>query len=295
MPRILLRKTRLFSNQGNLSQLKSGQKGFAIIFKPKSDKILDIKKKLKEAISKIHRVSRSKVFNVFRLINSILLGWGQYFYFGQGCVYGKMLDQYVFINLRKALVKKFRYKGLLRPKWVAHNFIGLNQMNPNKKAWQFRGLKYISKTKKWSYEYIWPLGDTFSRLSITSFLIDRKIRSFSYYDDPSKFQGIMSKNISRRLVDDIKFKMFQKQKGICLLCKRPIKEKSLLNRSTAVHIHHIVPRSLKKLLGIADKLYESRRNLILLHGNCHLILHKTVKINESFYLRDKIPKEPIIS
>jgi hypothetical protein len=74
MPRILLRKTRLFSNQGNLSQLKAGQKGFAIIFRPKSDKILDIKKKLKQAISKIHRVSRSKVFNVFRLINSILLG-----------------------------------------------------------------------------------------------------------------------------------------------------------------------------------------------------------------------------
>jgi hypothetical protein len=116
MPRNLLRKTRLFSNLGNLSQLKAGQRGFAIILKPKSDKIIEIKKKLKQAISRIHRVSTPQLFNIFRLINSILLGWGQYFYFSQGCIYGKMLDQYVFINLRKALVKKFRYKGLLRPK-----------------------------------------------------------------------------------------------------------------------------------------------------------------------------------
>ena len=116
MPRNLLGKTRLFSNLGNLSQLKAGQKGFAIILKPKSDKIHEIKKKLKQAISRIHLVRTSQLFKIFRLVNTILLGWGRYFYFSQGCIYGKMLDQYVFINLRKALVKKFRYKGLLRPK-----------------------------------------------------------------------------------------------------------------------------------------------------------------------------------
>ena len=112
MPRNLLSKTRLFSNLGNLNQLKIGKKGFAIILKPKSDIILEIKKKLKQAISRIHRVGKPQLFKIFRLVNSILLGWGRYFYFNQGCIYGKMLDQYVFINLRKALVKKFRYKGL---------------------------------------------------------------------------------------------------------------------------------------------------------------------------------------
>jgi len=295
MPRNLLRKTRLFSNLGNLGQLKAGQKGFAIILKPKSDKILEIKNKLKQAISRIHRVSTPQLFNIFRLVNSVLLGWGQYFYFSQGCIYGKMLDQYVFINLRKALIKKFRYKGLKRPKWVAYNFIGLGKNNPNNKAWQFRSLKYISKAKKWSYEYIWLLGDTFSRLSITSFLINRKIRLLSYYDNPSKFHDIMSENISRRLTSNSKFKIFKEQNGICLICKKPITEKSLLNRSTTVHLHHIVPRSLKKPLEITDKLYESRRNLTLLHGNCHLVLHKTIKINDSPYLRDEIPKYPITS
>jgi len=116
MPRNLLRYSNLLSNLDNLHSLQAGQKGFGVILKPKTDKILEIKKKLKKEISKIHRVNKSQLYKNFRFINSILLGWGQYYYFSQGCAYGKMLDQYVFINLRKALVKKFRYRGLLRPK-----------------------------------------------------------------------------------------------------------------------------------------------------------------------------------
>ena len=42
MPRNLFRKTRLFSILGNLGHLKAGLKGFAIILRPKSDKILEI-------------------------------------------------------------------------------------------------------------------------------------------------------------------------------------------------------------------------------------------------------------
>ena len=105
----------------------------------------------------------------------------------------------------------------------------------------------------------------------------------------------MGKNISRRLTSDLKFKIFKEQNGICLICKKPITEKSLLNRSTTVYLHHIVPRSLKKSLEITDKLYESRKNLTLLHDNCHLVLRRTIKINDSPYLRDEIPKYPITS
>jgi hypothetical protein len=74
MPRNLLRKTRLFTNLGNQNQLKNSRKGFAIIFKPKTDKISKIKKKLKQAIDRIHRVSRPQLYTVFRPINNILLG-----------------------------------------------------------------------------------------------------------------------------------------------------------------------------------------------------------------------------
>jgi 5-methylcytosine-specific restriction endonuclease McrA len=103
----------------------------------------------------------------------------------------------------------------------------------------------------------------------------------------------MNKNVSKRLISDLKFKLFTDQKGVCLFCKKTISEKALLNRSTTIHIHHVVPRSLKKSLDISDKNYESRRNLTLLHENCHLVLHKTTEINKSLYLRDEIPKNPI--
>ena len=103
----------------------------------------------------------------------------------------------------------------------------------------------------------------------------------------------MSRNISRRLSNDLKFKLFKEQNGICLVYKKPITEKSFLSRSTTVHLHHIVPRSIKKSLEITDKLYESRENLTLLHGNCYLVLDKTMKINDSPYLHDEILKYPI--
>jgi len=117
----------------------------------------------------------------------------------------------------------------------------------------------------------------------------------SYYDDPLLFQNTINNLVSRRLINDLKFKLFKEQKGLCLICKKSIQEQALLNRSSKLHIHHIVPRSLKAILSISDKSYESRKNLILLHGNCHLNLHKTLKINNSTYLRDEIPKIPIIN
>jgi len=66
MPRNLLRKSNLFSNLGNLHDIKNAQKGFAIIFKPKSDKILLIKKQLQQTIDKIHRVNKSKLYKIFQ-------------------------------------------------------------------------------------------------------------------------------------------------------------------------------------------------------------------------------------
>lgn len=254
IPHTLLRKTKLFTNLNSLNRQKVSQNGFATILKPKSERVREVKKELKQAIYRIHRVSKAQLFKIFQLINRILLTWGQYFYFNQGCVYGRMLDQYVCIHLRKALVKKFRYNGLLRPKWVAYNFIGLTKNNPNNKAWQFRSLKYISKTKTRSYEYLWLLRDTFSKLSITTFLINPKIRSLSYYDNPSMFDDIMRTNKSKRLRSNLMFRTFEEQNDLCLVCKESRTDKSLLNRSLTAHLDHNVRWNLEKSLGITDKL-----------------------------------------
>ena len=52
-------------------------------------------------------------------------------------------------------------------------------------------------------------------------------------------------------------------------------EKQLLIRSSKLHLHHLVPRSVENEIKLDKKSYESRRNKRLLHEKCHLVLHKS--------------------
>ena len=116
MPRDQLEKSQLLSNTENFHSLKKSQKGFGVILRPSSEKVKNIKKRLEIIIKKILHQPHKEMYKSFDLINSTLLGWGSYYYFSQGCIYGKRIDNYVFKYLRKILVKKFRYNGLKRPK-----------------------------------------------------------------------------------------------------------------------------------------------------------------------------------
>lgn len=169
--------------------------------------------------------------------------------------------------------------------------MGLGKVNPNGKAWQFQASQYYSKSNKIaSFTYIWPAGDTFSRLCITSFLLNKKLCNLNYYRDPEAFNSAFCQLLSRRLVSDLKFRLFKEQKGLCLVCKLCLDIKDVVKRSPTIHIHHLVPRSAKHLAG---KLYESKRNKVLLHGSCHLSMHKTVYKSPSPYIRFSVPRKPI--
>jgi Group II intron, maturase-specific domain len=116
VPKNLLKKSPLLSNMKNLHFLKKSIKGFGIILRPTSKKVEELKKRLKAIIKRILHQPRGEIYKSFQEINSVLLDWGSYYYFSQGCIYGKRVDNYVFNFLRKILVRKFRYNGLLRPK-----------------------------------------------------------------------------------------------------------------------------------------------------------------------------------
>jgi RNA-directed DNA polymerase len=296
MPRDQLKKSPLLSNMKNLHSLKEGTKGFGIILRPSPEKVKDIKKRLKVIIKRILHQPRKEIYKSFQHINSVLLGWGSYYYFSQECIYGKRVDNYVFKYLRKILVKKFRYNGLLRPKWVAYNFLGLDKINPNEKKWQPRALQYIKNSSKVTkYVYIWYCQDSFSRLSITSFLLDSKVRKKNYYAFPDSFEKSMNKLIVKRLKSDLKVKLYDKQNGLCLVCKERMNRDLLLSRSSTLHIHHLVPRSIADETNLNKKSYESRKNKVLLHEKCHLVLHKSNLFQDSYLLRTSVPEKPIIS
>jgi len=296
MPRDQLKKSPLFSNMKNLYSLKESFKGFGIILRPSPKKVKNIKKQLKIIIKRILHQPRKEIYKSFQQINSVLLGWGSYYYFSQGCVYGKRVDNFVFKYLRKILVKKFRYKGLLRPKWVAYNFLGLEKVNPNGKKWQPRALQYVKNSSKIAkYVHVWYCQDTFSRLSITSFLLASKMRKNNYYAFRNNFKKSINNLVTKRLKSDLKVKLYSEQNGLCLVCKEQMNEKLLLHRSTRLHIHHLVPRSVANEIKLNKKSYESRKNKVLLHEKCHLVLHKNNLFQDSYLLRTSVPTSSIIS
>ena len=296
MPRDQLKRSPLFSNMKNFHSMKEGSKGFGIILRPSPEKIKDIKQRLKMVIKRIYQQPRKVIYKSFQQINSVLLGWGSYYYFSQGCVYGKRIDNYVFKYLRKILVKKFRYNGLLRPKWVAYNFLGLGKINPNGNKWQFRALQYVKNSSKIAkYIYIWYCQNSFFRLSITSFLLNAKIRKKNYYAFQNVFKKSMNKLIVKRLKSDLKIKLYSEQNGLCLVCKAQMDENLLLSRSSKLHIHHLISRSVANEIKLNKKLYESRKNKVLLHEKCHLVLHKNNLFKNSYLLRTSVAQKPIIS
>ena len=296
MPRDQLKKSPLLSNMKNLHSLKKSTKGFGIILRPSPDEIKNIKKRLKVVIKRILHQPRKEIYKSFQQINSILSGWGSYYYFSQGCIYVKRVDNYVFKYLRKILVKKFRYKGLLRPKWLAYNFLGLDKINPNGKKWQPRALQYVKNSSKVAkYVYIWYCQDSFSRLSITSFLLDSKMRKKNYYAFQNSFQKSVNKLVTRRLTSDLKAKLYGEQNGLCLICKEQMDEDLLLSRSSKLHIHHLVPRGVANEIKLNKKSYESRKNKVLLHEKCHMVLHKSNLFQDSYLLCISVPEKPIIS
>lgn len=296
MPIDQLKRTQLRSNMKNLHSLKEAQKNFTIILRPSPGNVTDIKQRLKIAIRRILHQPRKEIYNSFQEINSVLLRWGSYYYFSQGCAYGDRLDSYVFRYLKKILVKKFRYNGLLRPKWVAHNFLGLNKVNPNGKKWQARVLKHAqSSLKDAGYIYIWSCHDSFLRVSIISFLLNSEMLKSNYYAFRESFKKSMNRLVSRRLKSDLKVKLYREQNGVCLLCKEQMNEDSLLCRSTKLDVHHLVPRSMADDVKLSKKFYESRNNKVLLHKKCHLVLHKSSLLRDSYLFCISVPNKPLTS
>lgn len=269
IPRSKLRYSSMLSNCKNLYVPKNEKKGLGIILRPQKEKFRIIKDIVKFCIKLLHTVNRQNIFKIFRLINSKVHAWASYFAFNQGNIYAKKLDQYVYKWLKRVLVKKFRYNGLRRPKWVAYNFMGLGKTNPNRKKWQFQAMQpKLSKKYILNYVYVWMAGDTFKRTSITTFLLDRKVQEKPYYNNEILFKTWFNKLIIVRLKDDLKVKLYKEQKGLCFICQESINELELYRFNTLVNINHIVLKSLSK--GMLKKEYEYRLDKILLHVKCRL-------------------------
>ena len=121
------------------------------------------------------------------------------------------------------------------------------------------------------------------------------MRKKNYYAFKGDFKKNMNKLITNRLKFDLKVKIYAEQNGQCLGCKEQINENQLLSHSSEIHIHYLVLPSFAKKLGLTFKFYEARKNKILLHKRCHLVLHKNKLFLNSFFLRTSIPEKSIVN
>ena len=270
-----LRQSSLITSMKYFRCLNKKIKRFGILLRPQTEKVKAVKKRLKTVIKKILHQPRNQIYKTFNLINSILLGWGSYYYFNQGCTYGKRLDNFVFIYLKKILVKKFRYNGLLRPKWVAYNFLGLDKINPNGHKWQPRVGQYVKNSLKiLRYVYVWFCSDFFYKSSITSFFLKSKLCKKNYYAYRIDFDKNLNQLITDRLKSDLKVKLYNRQSGLCAVCNDRINERELLTCSPKINIHITLLRNASKEKHISNKSYQSFDDKVLLHGKCYSAFRK---------------------
>lgn len=210
MLREQLKKSFLFSNIKNIYFMKENTQKFVIIFCPRLKKVKNVKKRLKIVIKTIFHQFRNKIYKSFQQVNLILLSWISYYYFNQGWVYGGKVDYFIFKYLKKMLVKKFRYDGLLRPKWVSRNFLCTGKVNPNCKKWQFLMLQYVKNSLQIDkHVYIWCCKNSFYKLPISFFFFNSKMHKKNYYIFKYGFKKTLNKLVIKRLKSGLKIKHFR--------------------------------------------------------------------------------------
>ena len=276
-----LRHSSLTTNIKNFYCLSKNFKRFVIFLRPQIKKIKETKKRLKIIIRKILHQSWSCIYKTFQLVNFILLGWGFHYYFNQGCVYGKKLDSFVFTYIKKILVKKFRYNGLLRPRWVAYRFLGLDKINPNGHKWQLCAAQYVKNSSKISrYIYIWLCSDFFYKSSIVSFFLSSDLRDKNYYS----YRNAMDKNLNRLIINrlkfDLKVKIYKNQNGLCAICHNLICEYELLTCSFKSHTFSLLLHNTWAQNNLHATFVVSK---IILHNKCYLAFCKSI-----FLLRKRV-------
>ena len=265
---------KLFGNSSCFGS-KKNYNHFDILLWPNLDQVKQIKHWLKVEIKKILYQPREHTYKCFKNINYILLNWGFQYCLKESYNHAKKIDSYVFKYLKKTFVKKFRYNGLLRPKWVAFNLLGFAKKNLNGWNWQPQLLHRIKDLPKIvKYIYLWACQDSFLKFSVILFSFNLKMCKKNYYTFRFNFDNKMSTLFVKRLKFNLKFRLYRKQIGLCLLCITLINEKKLLSYPSYIYVHYFILDKNAMKWHKMKKFYKFYNSKILSHYECYLFLYK---------------------
>ena len=216
-----------------------------LLIKPSKKNVKAFYRKVKEVID-THKTARQE--DLIRLLNPMLRGWALYH---QSVVakqaYSRM-DYRVFLKLWRWAKRRHPNKSL---EWIRKKYY----QTQSEQNWVFATtLMDESGAKRDVGLY-----------SLASTPIERHKKVSGEYNpfDPS-MEEMGEKLRMERMLKKLKYReqilrLFQSQKGLCVLCNQPI------TKETGWHDHHIIYRS----QGGGDSL----NNRVLLHPICHQQLH----------------------
>ena len=151
-----------------------------------SDKRFEaIKEKCKAVINKL---LHSDVLSVINEINPIIRSHAQYFAWSNSYSRLKTLEGLLFRAFKKYLIRKFRNRGLRRPRWVAKNFLFCKKgLSPYNLSWHVHVKLHptTNNVKRFkNYLFLVLPTKTVDILPVKNGALKQNIRNVPYYLDP---------------------------------------------------------------------------------------------------------------
>jgi RNA-directed DNA polymerase len=242
---------------------KIGRSGVAMY--PNKEKLLEITAKIKELIDK---ASNDNAYTLITKLNPILRGWSNYYNLGQSTYYRNKLRFYLYKFCWRWAQKK-------HPKWgkkrIAINYF-LGEGSFKGRKWNFRGSTFsnsrFTKSKEGKTTYLIDPTVVVNTISGIKFNIPDEIKDIHAYDKDYfkliEFQT-QANFLSLGKDESYKGKLFKSQKGICVICNKPLIVDSYLKFGN-LHLDHIEPIS-------EGGSKTSMKNLRLIHIWCHQSIH----------------------
>ena len=229
---------------------------YKLLIRPQREKIIEFLRGCKLVLDNNKNAEQD---NLIHLLNPKLRGWAMYYRF--------VVSKYVFSKVDHEIWwKTYRWAKRRHPM--------------KSKGWVIR--RYFTKVgdmkntfgDKETNTHIFRVGLLPIRRYV---MVNRKYR---VYDKDPKTQEYWKKREFTNAFDQIPSikarKLYEKQKGICSYCKRPLitEQKVCVEQEidNTLHAHHILPTS----MGGTD----SHSNLRLIHIECHKEIHATTPLKE---------------
>ena len=291
IPKNKIRSGGILSRYNRIMAIKENLMGSHLLY-PKKESFKNIKIKLKKCINKLQRLS---VFEVINDINATLRRWVNYYGWANAEFMLRHIDQLIYKRTKAKLIKKFCKRGNYRVLWVMQKYFICNtKEKKDSKVHSPKGLRWhlhtiypasYNKNKRLKTHF-WLLFATniWELKPINICLIPATFKNIPYYLCKNKYAEMYASIIKKRTNNkDFKFQLYASQKGICPYCKLSLENTNFNYKTTTwstdldtLEVHHI--KSLAEGAKLSKKLhkkYDSFKNVILLHRECHIeITHK---------------------